>query len=440
VSRSWKPLWREACGSTPPAYRVLVPDSVPDSVITTWLARGYRISPSDPAPAFVFPGMSRNLIKSNFLYRATAGAGLTATGIAALPTAMATLATGDLATGGLVTTGVFGVLTAIGAGWTGLKFRRDPRRLSNRDKEAAARARWITPAELGWIPGFQKGQDTDEQRLFHLAVVTARRIRQTRAWTHPILQDHVSRVDLDHAVASIGVRLRELVELRNELESIREPHTAARVDTYLTKLAKAFQSMAARVVAMHEYYEHLLDLDRQLLVLHNTERSRELGDRVLDVLSRTADDESADWQFRELNIEAESHAEVIRNLLTELEETAEEFDDLDDLDRRLAAAQRTHGGTDRVAGTAPGESGRAEAPAPGSSAEPGRGEAAPARNWHPEQEQTPLRQGQYVPSDDSTTARDLPKSITAGTDPAFDLGAELRRQAQELRNRFPRNR
>ncbi|MGO1311821.1 MAG: hypothetical protein ACTMKW_04680, partial [Brevibacterium aurantiacum] len=166
----------------------------------------------------------------------------------------------------------------------------------------------------------------------------ARKIVRTRAWTHPILRDHVSRVDLDHAVASIGVRLAELVRLREEIESIRDAGTAKSVETYLSKLAVAFTSMANRVLSMHEYYEHLIALDEQLMLLHNSERSPELGDRVLDVLSRTAADDSADWQFRELRIDAESQSSIISGLVAELEQTA---DDFDDFDSRLAAAQES---------------------------------------------------------------------------------------------------
>ncbi|NNV09365.1 hypothetical protein ETC03_24730, partial [Geobacillus sp. MMMUD3] len=92
------------------------------------------------------------------------------------------------------------------------------------------------------------------------------------------------------------------------------------------------------VVSMHEYYLRLLELDQQLILLHNSERSRELGDRVLDVLSRTAADDNADWQFRELRIDADSQSEVISGLLVELEQTADTFDDFDE---RLAAAQKS---------------------------------------------------------------------------------------------------
>src|SRR5699024_7510723 len=166
-------------------------------------------------------------------------------------------------------------------------------------------AHWITPAGLGCIPGRREGRDTDEQRLFHLAVTIARKIVRTRAWTHPVLRDHVSRVDLDHAVASIGGRLEERVNLREEIASVRDVGTATAVEADLSKLAVAFSSVARRVESMHEYYERLTELDQQLVLLANSERSRELGDRVLDVLSRTAADDSADWQFRELRLAAE---------------------------------------------------------------------------------------------------------------------------------------
>lgn len=430
MSRTWKSLWREECGATPPVYRILVPDSVPSSVVSTWLARGYRVSVGSPAPTFASPAMSRNLIRSNFVYRTTAGAGLTATGLAALPTAVIALA-GDIVAAGVVTTGVFGAITAVTAGWTGLKYRRDPKRLSKKDKEAAAAARWITPTDLGWIPGLTSGQDTDEQRLFHLAVTTARRIAQTRAWTHPILQDHVARVDLDHAVASIGTRLQELVELRSELESVREPQTSARIDTYLTKLATAFRSMADRVVAMHEYYEHLLDLDRQLTVLAHTEQSKVLGDRVLDVLSRTADDESADWRFRELNIEAESHADVIKGLLSELEETAEEFDDLDDLDRRLAQAQQAGAQKSEAA-----PAGAGSARGIGSSTAEAR---AADRDHAGRGTADGVDSGRHSSVQHTADRSDRgPAALEPGAEPVFDLSAELRRQAGDLQ-REPRD-
>ena len=75
-------------------------------------------------------------------------------------------------------------------------------------------------------------------------------------------------------------------------------------------------------------------------MLDQTERSREIGSRVLDVISRTADDENADWRLQELNIEAEAHAESINELLRELTVTAEGFDDLDELDSKIARAQK----------------------------------------------------------------------------------------------------
>ncbi|WP_202410934.1 hypothetical protein [Brevibacterium rongguiense] len=356
MSRSWRSLWRRECAASVPDYRILVPDSVPDSVLRAWSARGYRVGAGTAGQpslrgAMASRLMNRNIIRSNVSFTSWTAAGATGTALFGLPTAVLSLASGGLFEVGAVATGLAAAATAGVSGVTGYKYLRDPKRLRRRDREAAGRARWITPALLGWRPG-PGGQDTDEQRLFQLAVATARRIVATRAWSHPVLADHVARVDLDHAVASIGVRLSELLELRAELERVREPHTAKQIDVYREKLAQAFGSMAGRVVAMHEYYGRLTDLDRQLTVLEHTEASRALGDRVLDVLSHTADDESADWRFRELNIEAESHGDAIRGLLGELEASAGEFDGLDDLDRRLAAAQRETGGS-HAAGTRP---------------------------------------------------------------------------------------
>src|SRR5699024_11152479 len=110
------------------------------------------------------------------------------------------------------------------------------------------------------------------------------------------------------------------------------------VETYLSKLAVAFSSMARRVESMHEYYERLTELDQQLVLLVNSVRSRELGDRVLDVLSCSSAAGSADWLLRYLRIDAESQSSVISVLLDELDQTA---DDFDDFDTRLAEARRS---------------------------------------------------------------------------------------------------
>ena len=63
-----------------------------------------------------------------------------------------------------------------------------------------------------------------------------------------------------------------------------------------------------------------------------------IGSAIVDVLSRTAADDSADWQFRELRIDADSQSSIISGLVAELDETA---DDFDDFDTRLAAAQKS---------------------------------------------------------------------------------------------------
>lgn len=354
ATNSWKTLWERTCAGTLPTYRILVPDSVSEDVRKVWRARSYRVDATEPGSQLVTAGMSRNLIRSRVKFAAATTAGVIATGIAALPTVLISVFD-SVPEGGVITTGIIGTISAAGAGYTGWKYHKDPRRLDRKGQESARGAEWITPERLGWVPGIKNGQDTDEQRLFHLTVATAQKIARTRAWTHPIMQDHVSRVDLDHAVASIGRRLVELVELRTELEHMRQNNVIAgggtpadlstdkQLATYLRHLTRAFSSMVDRVLALNAYHERLRKLDQQLLMLDQTERSREIGSRVLDVISRTADDENVDWRLQELNIEAEAHAESINELLHELTVTAESFDDLDDLDLKIARAQKQVG-------------------------------------------------------------------------------------------------
>lgn len=328
----WKGLWRQQCAGRLPVYRILVPDSVTDSVIRTWEARGYELPASKQATysrLLNMPGEARNLIRSNILFRTLTGAGAATTGIVGLGTFGVSWLAGDVATGGVITTGLLAAGTGVTGAVTGSTYLRDPKRLSKKDRESARGAQWITPLTLGFVAGKKHGQDTDEQRLFHLAVMLATRIASTRAWTHPILTDHVARVDLDDMVAGIGVRLAELVQVRTELDEMRDGTEAVRVQAYLGRLAEAFESIANRVLAMNEYLEHLRALDAQLIALDHSERTREIGERVLDIVSRTAGDDSLGTQFRDLNMEAESHAESIARLLAELDETAEEFDDLD---------------------------------------------------------------------------------------------------------------
>lgn len=337
----WKGLWRQLCAGRLPVYRILVPDSVTDSVIRTWEARGYELPASRQATysrLLHTPGEARNLIRSNVVFRVLTGAGAATTGIFGLSTFGISWLTGDVATGGVITTGLFAAGTGVTGAVTGTKYMRDPKRLSRKDRESARAARWITPQTLGFVAGVKHGQDTDEQRLFHLSVMVATRIASTRAWTHPILTDHVARVDLDDMVAGIGVRLAELVQVRTELDAMRDGTEANRVQAYLGRLAEAFESIADRVTAMHEYLEHLRALDAQLIALDHSERTREIGERVLDIVSRTAGDDTLGAQFRDLNMEAESHAESIARLLAELDETAEEFDDLDAQIQRASAA------------------------------------------------------------------------------------------------------
>ncbi|WP_035282164.1 hypothetical protein [Brevibacterium album] len=336
----WRALWKEHCARRVPVYRVLVPDSVPDSVLAVWDARGYPVSASRQTGAvrlLASPGEARNLIRSNILFKGLTGAGAGVTGITGLSAFGVSWITGDIATGGFVATGILAAGTGVTGGLTGSKYLRDPKRLSRADRQRARQARWITPVSLGYLGGGKKGQDTDEQRLFQLAVTIATRIAATRSWTHPVLADHVARVDLDAIIGTLGTRLVELCEVRSQLDELRDTGEADRVSAYLRRLAGAFSSIADRVVSMHEYLEHLRSLDAQLIALDHSERTREMGERVLDVVARTAGDETVEGHFRDLNLEAESHADSIRQLLGELDETAEEFDDLDS---RIAQAVR----------------------------------------------------------------------------------------------------
>ncbi|MCQ9367554.1 hypothetical protein NQ036_04725 [Brevibacterium sp. 91QC2O2] len=362
AKRSWRTLWRNECGGLRPDYRILVPDSVSPGVIDAWRARGYRVSaaPNSKGGALALPGvaavpvkdlgtfwpvdrpgMRRNLLKSNAAYRFTETAGAVATGATAIPATVSTLATDQFAAGGFLATGIVAAVSLAAAGYTGVKYHRDPKRLRNKDKKSAAGARWITPEMLGYTGG-RGGQDTDEQRLFQVTCRIARKIAATTAWTHPLLTDHVAKVDLDHAVASIGQRLVELYRLRAELERVREPQLADQIDAYQDQLATAFNSLSGRVLAMSDYLLQLQELDVQLRLLEHSETAGRLGERVLDVLARTAADEDADWRFRELGVETQAHAEAIHGMLTHLDVTAGRFDDID---RQLDESRKQEGRT-----------------------------------------------------------------------------------------------
>jgi hypothetical protein len=324
---------------------------VNDSVLRAWEARGYEFPASRQGTMKVrqlsAPGESRNLFRSSMYFRGLTGAGVATTGTVGAGTLGISALIGDLFAAGAVTTGALAVATGITGAVTGRRYLKDPKRLTRKDRESARGARWITPQSLGFVPGVKNGQDTDEQRLFHLAVMLATRIAATRAWTHPVLADHVARVDLDDMVAGVGVRLVELAQVRLELDEMRDGTEAARVNAYLGRLAEAFESVADRVMAMHEYLEHLRALDQQLIALDHSERTRAMGERVLDIVSRTAGDDTVGAQFRDLNLEAESHAESIARLLADLDHTAEEFDDLDAQIQKAEEAGAQEGSADR---------------------------------------------------------------------------------------------
>lgn len=324
----WRALHKRYVGAARPRYRILVNDSVTEEVRRRWAARGVtNIAMLGPAlPPRSAPGLlRRNLLGSKALFLGTGAVATSATvstgGIAWLAGALTFVepATGLLWTGGVA------AVTGAGTAWTGVRYSRDPRRLRRNERNAARHAVWITPEALR-VPGPRGGlKETDEQRLFHLLYALAQRIVATRAWTHESLQGHMSKLDLDHLVSGIGARLLELAQLRREMEHIRSPHSEGQLRAVEDRLQEAFRSAAARVEGLEGYLQRLLALDELLLKLEHLERSRELGARVLDVLAKTADDEDADWRLQDLNLEAESHAEVIQQLLEELEESADEL-------------------------------------------------------------------------------------------------------------------
>ncbi|GAB3044032.1 hypothetical protein [Sediminivirga luteola] len=345
----WRALHKRYVGAARPRYRILVNDSVTEEVRRRWAARGVtNIAMLGPGlPPRSAPGLlRRNLLGSKALFLGTGAVATSATvstgGIAWLAGALTFVEP----TTGLLWTGGVAAVTGAGTAWTGVRYSRDPRRLRRNERAAARDAVWITPEALR-VPGPRGGmKETDEQRLFHLLCALAQRIVATRAWTHESLQGHMSKLDLDHLVSGIGARLLELTQLRREMERIRSPHSERQLRAVERRLQEAFDSAAARVEGLEGYLQRLLALDELLLKLDHLERSRELGARVLDVLAKTADDEDADWRLQDLNLEAESHAEVIQRLLEELEESADELSFPDPQPSRLPRTSRgdgTHG-------------------------------------------------------------------------------------------------
>lgn len=322
MAARWRTLWERELGSTVPSYRFLVSDSVSKDVTRAWKARGYELASTSGGGKVLGPLMHRNVLASRAVFIGTSTVGGIVTGGLAFITAIGSWIAGDLLDPAAILTGLSAAGTVGTSGYTGIRYLRDPKRLNRKALESSQNAVWLTPQALGYSFG---RQDTDEQRLFHLTVHIAQQIARTPAWSHPVLADHVSHVDLDHAVSTIGVRLQEIYALRSELDSLRDSRTAKQIDAYQEQLASAFRSIADRVTAMHDYLGGLGRLSVKLQELHRSEQSREIGERVLDVVARTAADDQALSNLEHLGIAADSHVESIQRLLGELESSAAEF-------------------------------------------------------------------------------------------------------------------
>lgn len=322
MTARWRKLWERELGSTVPSYRFLVADSVSESVTRAWKARGYELASTSGSTKALGPLMHRNVLASRAVFIGTTTVGGIVTGGLAFLTGVASLIVGDLVDPGVIITGLSAAGTLGTSGYTGARYLRDPKRLNKKALEDSQNAMWLTPQALGYSFG---RQDTDEQRLFHLTVHIAQQISRTPAWNDPVLEDHVSHIDLDHAVSTIGVRLQEIYLLRSELESLRDKRTAPQIDAYQEQLAAAFRSIADRVTAMHDYLGGLGRLSVKLGELQRSEQSREIGERVLDVVARTAADDAALTNLEHLGLAADSHVESIQQLLGELESSAAEF-------------------------------------------------------------------------------------------------------------------
>ena len=323
----WRDLWEQMCGMKTPRYTILVPYSVPPSVTSAWKARGYPLAVGKSAPmsAKRTKAVTTNkFLSTNIAFKATTYTGASLTGLTGL-SALGSLATTAHPESGLITAGIFASLTALSAGITGRKYAKDPRRLSKSDKKAAQSARWITPSKLGYSRGFGGTTDSDEQRLFHLAVVIAMKIVTTTAWHHPLTENQATRVDLEHAVATMGVRLCDVYHLRHELEQLQSVQANEQINDYLANIGTAFNAVAEQVLRLYEYYQRLLAVEQQLLLLEHSERSQAIGDKVQSLLAETSGDVDP-VSLGHLNMEAEAQAEAISRMINDLGSHASEID------------------------------------------------------------------------------------------------------------------
>lgn len=323
--RNWRDLYRADIGMSRPTYQILDVGSAPESVRRRWEARRIRMQAGTPGRPYPASLLSRNMIASGAWVSGFGAATILAeagSAIVLVPSSwlgLLPMAGAGTTLGGIAVVG--GTATAV----TGWRYVRDPKRLRRRERAAARKAMWITPAALGY--GRTKGfsRTTDEERLFRLAVHTGERIVATNAWRSSLLDGHRVRLDLDENLSQIGRRLVQIHTLRREMAGADGAATRQTIAGYRESLDDAFDSIAARVVALHGYLDQLRELDDSLARLAQVEHAGSLSDRVLDVMAATAADETAAEQIAELRTQAVDSAGAVESMLGELAETVTAF-------------------------------------------------------------------------------------------------------------------
>lgn len=338
--QGWRDLHRAEIGMSRPMYRILDVGSAPEAVQSRWTARRVRMSAGVPGRTYPVQLLGRNVISSRvWLWGFGVATVLAEAGssLILLPSSMLGLIPAADAGGTL------GGIAVIGGGATALsgwRYWRDPKRLRRKERAAARVALWITPAALGYRR--EKGRTTDEERLFHLAVHTAEGIVATNAWRSSLLDGHRVRLDLDENLSQIGRRLVHIRGLRDEMSRADGPGTRETIDGYRRSLDQAFESIAGRVLALHDYLGQLRELDVGLARLEQAEHAESLSDRVLDVLAETAADDPAVEELSTLGAQASDSAQAVEHLLADLAETVSSFDSRPAADRETGDA--TDGG------------------------------------------------------------------------------------------------
>lgn len=323
--RNWRDMHRAEVGTARPTYQILDVGSAPESVRRRWEARRVRMQAGTPGRQYPQGLLSRNVIASGAW---ASGFGM-ATVLAEVGSAVVLVPSSLLglmpAAGAGATLGGIAVVGGTATAVTGWRYVRDPKRLRRRERAAARKAMWITPAALGYRRTKGFGRTTDEERLFHLAVRTGERIVATNAWRSTLLDGHRVRLDLDENLSQIGRRLVQIRTLRDEMIAADGAETRHTISGYRESLDHAFESIAGRVVALHGYLDQLRELDDRLARLAQVERAESMSDRVLDVLAATATDETAAEQIAELGTQAVDSAEAVETMLGELADTVNTF-------------------------------------------------------------------------------------------------------------------